>query len=82
MVENDSKTLMNIAIIVEINLLNRYTRPKEITFDRCNKFKTYSINIIQEEFNLKVRQASTTNPQEKSILEKINQVMGNMINVF
>ena len=37
---------------------------------------------MQEEFNPELKQVSIRNSQGNSVLEKINQVMGNMIRTF
>ena len=79
MVEIDNKTPTNIANIVEMTWLNRYPRPKNITFDGGTEFKAEFSKLMKEEFNLEVKAASTRNPQGNSVLERIHQVMGNMI---
>ena len=82
MVEIDNKTPINIVNIVEIAWLNRYPRPKIITFDGGNEFKADFNKIVREEFNLETKPASVHNPQGNSVLERIHQVMGNMIKTF
>ena len=82
MVEIDNKTPMNIVNIVELTWLNRYPRPKLITFDGGSEFKADFNKIVREEFNLVTKPASVRNPQGNSILERIHQVMGNMIKTF
>ena len=45
MVEIDNKTPMNIVNIVELTWLNRYPRPKFITFDGGSEFKADFNNV-------------------------------------
>ena len=79
MVEIDNKTPMNIANIVEMNWLNRYPRPRHLTLDGGSEFKVDFTKLMKEEFNLVTKPTSTRNPQGNSVLERIHQVMGNMI---
>jgi len=73
---------MEIANIVEMTWLNRYPRPRIITFDGGSEFKADFKKAMKEEFNLTVKGISVRNPQANAVLERIHQVIGNMLKIF
>ena len=79
MAKIDNKTPMGIANIVEQTWLCRYPWPRIITFDRGTEFMAGFTKCIKEEYNVKVKPTTVRNPQANSILERIHQVIGNMI---
>jgi hypothetical protein len=62
-------------------LLCRYPRPIQVTFDKGLEFKSVSKEKCD---NLVIKYSPTTsyNPQGNSIIERIHQVMGNMLRSF
>ena len=53
-----------------------------ITFDKGSEFMAEFGKMIVEEYGIKKRGVSPRNPQANSILERIHQVIGNMIKRF
>ena len=66
----DNKTQMNIANIVAMYWLNKYSKPRNLTSGGCNHFTTDFTKVMREKFKLVVK--STRNLQGNSVLEKIN----------
>ena len=58
-----------------------YPHPKIITYDPVNEFLGHAFKniIIKYEYEIKAKCASTKNPQANSILERIHQVIVNLI---
>ena len=62
--------------------MRRYPWPKKITFDKGSEFKAEFAAMIEEEYGIEKRGISPRNPQANSVLERIHQVIGNMIKTF
>ena len=64
--------------------LCRYTRPTIITYDRGNEFLGHAFKnyLIKTEYGIKDNFATTSNPQVNSILEKLHQVIVNLVRTF
>ena len=62
--------------------MSRYPWPKKITFDKGSEFKAEFAAMIEEEYGIEKRGISPRNPQANSVLERIHQVIGNMIKTF
>ena len=71
-----------ISNIVEQTWLARYPWPEKIICDRGSKFMAEFLNMIKEDYNIKVRRITTRNPQANAILERIHQTIGNIIRTF
>ena len=56
--------------------------PKKIIFDKESEFKAEFASMIEEEYGIEKRGISPRNPQANSVLERIHQVIGNMIKTF
>ena len=82
--EYGDKRAGTIANIVEQNWYARYPWPTEITYDRGNEFigHEFENNFIKNEYGTKVRGATVRNPQANAILERIHQVIGNLVRTF
>ena len=77
-----NKQAVTVANAVEQAWLSRYPWPKKITFDKGSEFMAEFGKMIVEEYGIKKRGISPRNPQANSILERIHQVIGNMIKTF
>ena len=77
-----NKEAHTVAQAVEQAWLTRYPWPKKITFDKGSEFKAEFAAMIEEENGIKKRGISPRNPQANSVLERIHQVIGNMIKTF
>lgn len=77
-----NKEAHTVAQAVEQAWLSRYPWPKKITFDKGSEFKAEFAAMIEEEYGIEKRGISPRNPQANSVLERIHQVIGNMIKTF
>ena len=77
-----NKQAATVGQAVEQTWLTRYPWPKKITFDRGSEFKAEFAEMIAEEYGIEKRAIFPRNPQANSILERIHQVIGNMIKTF
>ena len=77
-----NKQASTVAQAVEQTWLTRYPWPKKITYDRGSEFMAEFATMVTEEYGIKKRGISPRNPQANAILERIHQVIGNMIKTF
>ena len=83
MMTYDNKKSFTIASIVEQNWLTRYPWPNIITYDRGSEFIGHEFKtMVTNDYGIKVKVSTTRNPQSNSIIERIHQVIGNMIRTF
>ena len=80
----EDREAITIANIVENTWLTRYPRPDLCTIDRGSEFigHQFKNQLMKKEYGIKVKKATTANPQANSILERVHQVIGNMIRTF
>ena len=79
----DDKESITIANIVEQEWLSRYPWPTQITFDRGSEFMGADFQrMITEDYGIKKKPITVRNPQANSIIERVHQVIGNMIRTF
>ena len=80
MAEYDDKQAISIADLFERTWLSRYPWPTEIMYDRGSEFIGHEFTrMVRDDYGLKVRKATTKNPQSNTILKRLHQVLGNMI---
>jgi len=68
-----------IANVLEYHWLTRYPWPTEITMDRGSEFKKEVSEALRSQFGIEVKMITTRNPQANAIVERIHQVVGDMI---
>ncbi len=68
-----------IANILEFTWLSRYPWPTEIRMDRGKEFAAEVSAALKEEYGITKKLITTRNPQSNSIIERIHQVVGDMI---
>ena len=79
----DDKRSISIANIVEQEWFYRYQWPTQVTFDRGTGFKGKEFRkMLVEDYGIKKKPITTRNPQVNAIVERIHQVIGNMVRVF
>jgi hypothetical protein len=61
--------------------LCRYPRPIQVTFDIGPEFKSVFKEMC-DNLGINCRPTTSYNPQENSVIERIHQVMGNMLRAF
>ena len=80
----NDKQAATIENLVEQTWLCGYPRPKIITYDRGNEFlgQAFKNDPIEREYGIKSKCETIKNPQEKSILERIFQIIAELVCVF
>ena len=76
--EIKNKTSDNISRILYQNWLTRYPRPKKIIFDNGNEFKSSFLQLCKE-YGIHPSITTAYNPQGNSVIERVHQVLGNML---
>ena len=72
------KTSTCIARLFNKHWLSRYPRAKSVIYDNGSEFKLFFKQIV-ETFSIEHKPTTVKNPQANSILERIHQVVMNMI---
>ena len=79
----DDKRSITVANIVEQEWLSRYPWPTQITFDRGSEFIGQAFkNMIRDDYGIKGNPIITRNPQANAIVERVHQVVGNIVRTF
>jgi transposase InsO family protein len=79
----DDKQSITVANIVEQEWFSRYPWPTQITFDRGSEFIGQDFQkMIKEDYAIKAKPITVRNPQANSIVERVHQVIGNIIRTF
>lgn len=77
------KRAITIANIVEQTWLSRYPWPTLITYDRGSEFIGHEFrDMIVNDYGIKCKPITVRNPQANAIVERVHQVIGNMIRTF
>ena len=63
----------------EFTWLTRYPWPTEIIMDRGREFAAEVRDALKNEYGITRKLITTRNPQANSIIERVHQVMHNMI---
>eukprot|EP00957_Ditylum_brightwellii_P138654 10568673-Ditylum_brightwellii.AAC.1 len=71
-----------VANIVKQTWLTRYLWPQKVILDRDTEFMKDFITLVQDEYGIKWKPITTRNPQENSIVEKVQQTTGNPLHTF
>ena len=82
--EYSDKRAGTIANLVEQQWLTRYPLPSLITNEKGKEFigEDFEKHLAQSEYDLKVKRATTANPQSNAILERVHQTIGNMLRTY
>jgi len=82
--EYKDKRAATIANIVEQTWYARYPWPTIITYDRGNEFigHEFEKKFVTEEYGTTVKGATVRNPQANSILERVHQVVANLVRTY
>ena len=77
----DDKRAIPIANLVETMWLTRYTTPMEITYDHGSEFIGHEFRKypIETKYGITTKPRTLGNPTSNAILERINQVLGNLV---
>ena len=79
----DDKRSITVANIAEQEWFSRYPWPTQVTFDRGSEFigKDFQ-KMIKNDYGVKAKPITVRNPQANAIVERVHQVIGNMIRTF
>ena len=77
---NDNKSSM-IAIKVETMWLDRYPYPIDVTYDQGVELLgcEFKNTLIEEGYGIKAKPVSPGNPQTHTTIERMFQVLGNIV---
>jgi hypothetical protein len=79
----DDKQSITVAIIIEQEWFSRYPWPTQVTFDRGSEFIGQDFQkMIKEDYGVKAKPITVRNPQANAIVERVHQVIGNIIRTF
>jgi transposase InsO family protein len=79
---NDKRSI-TVANIAEQEWFMRYPWPTQITFDRGSEFIGQDFqHMIKNDYGVKAKPITVRNPQANAIVERIHQVIGNIIRTF
>ena len=79
----DDKKSITVANIAEQEWFCRYPWPTQITFDRGSEFIGQDFQkMIKEDYGIKDKPITVRNPQANAIVERIHQVIANIIRTF
>ena len=76
--------MISIANLVETTWLYRYPRPIEITYDQGEEFigQGFRKYLIETEYGITYKPSTLENPIYNTVLERIHQVLGNLVRTF
>jgi len=79
---NDKKSI-TVANIAEQEWFSRYPWPTQITYNRGSEFigKDFQ-SMIKNDYGIKGKPITVRNPQANAIVERVHQVIGNIIRTF
>ena len=76
----DDKQPETILNILEYQWLARYPRPNKIIADRGGEFIGHVFRqTLHDDYGIELRLITTANPQANAVVERIHQVIGNML---
>jgi transposase InsO family protein len=79
----DDKRSITVANIVEQEWFCRYPWPTQITYDRGSEFIGHDFQeMIVNDYGIKRKPITVRNPQANAIVERVHQVIGNIIRTF
>jgi hypothetical protein len=74
----DDQTSARVSQLFDNVWLSRYPRPRKVLYDNGSEFKR-NFQPLLKDFAIKPTCTSIKNPQANAILERIHQVVGNML---
>jgi transposase InsO family protein len=79
----DDKESIAVANIMEQEWFSRYPWPTQVTSNRGSKFIGQDFQkMIKEDYGEKAKPITVRNPQANAIVERVHQVIGNIICTF
>ena len=76
--------MISIVNLVKTTWQSRYPRPIEITYDQGKEFIGHEFrkSLIEMEYGITDKPRTLVNPLSNSVLERIHQVIGNLVQTF
>ena len=71
-----------VANIIEQTWFSRYPWPTIINLDRGSEFLAEFTSMIENDYGIKRKAITTRNPQANSVIERIHQVIGNIVRTY
>ena len=83
-VRYDDKIAITTANLVETTWMYIYPRPIEITYDQEKGFIGHEFrkSLIEYKYRITAKPSTLVNPMSNKILERIQQVLGNLVRNF
>jgi hypothetical protein len=79
----DDKQSISVANIIEQERFSRYPWPTQVTFDRGSEFIGQDFQkMIKAEYGVTAKPITVRNPQANCIVERVHQLIGNIIRTF
>ena len=80
----DDKRAISIANLFETPWLSRYPRPIEITYDQGSEFigREFRKSLIEDKYEITANLSTSGNSMSNAVLERIYQVLGNLVQTF
>jgi transposase InsO family protein len=79
---NDKRSV-TVANIAEQEWFSRYPWPTQVTYDRGSEFVGHDFqDMLKNDYGIKRKPITVRNPQANAIVERIHQVIGNIIRTF
>ena len=79
----DDKRAISVAEIIEQQWLNRYPWPNKIRMDRGKEFVGNEFKqMVKKDYGIKTKFITTRNPQANAIIERVHQVIANLVRTF
>ena len=80
--EIKNKEAFTVAEIVKNTWLMRYPWPTTVIVDRGTEFLKEFADMVKNDFGIKLKVITTRNPQANAIVEKVHQMIWNMVRTF
>ena len=78
-----NKTAEEVSMQLEMCWLTRYPWPQVVTIDRGKEFiATFFKDMMKKDYGIKCKYITTRNAQANSIIERVHQVLGNLMRTF
>jgi len=79
----EDKWSITIANIVKLTWLSKYPWHTLFTYDRGSELIGHEFrNVIRNDYGIKCKPITVRNPQANAIVERVHQVIGNMLRTF
>ena len=81
--EYDDKRSITVANIVEQEWLSQYPWPTQVVCDRGSEFMGQAFkDMLKDDYGITGKPITTRNPQANAIVERVHQVIANIIRTF